>query len=296
MANNTVISTAGIQAGMADDFTWGPQLLGYFDFTLAFEQIVLSIIPTVPFIVCTPYYLIKALTQEKAVHLAVLGWIKLVSKSFYAPSGWFGGCQKKNNRITNTWCQFFGIAFLTVSIVFTTLWARTPAIDSPLALAANVLSSFLAVCTLIAVYVEHCYSLRPARSLSVYLSLSLILDICKTRSYVLRDLRDVAGLSAAIGLCKLILVILEEISKRNLLVEAPTTPIGREATAGFWNWSLFIWLNHTFILGYRSIIGIDDLDFLDNGLKPHFLRPRFEAHWAKGIATAQSHQLLTRMC
>lgn len=65
---------------MASDDKFGPQVPGIFDFTLLFEQSILSLLPTVLFIVVAPLRILPLLRRESRVKPGPLLWAKLVSR------------------------------------------------------------------------------------------------------------------------------------------------------------------------------------------------------------------------
>lgn len=79
MSDFTSAFNARIPVGLPQDLAGGPLLDDYYDFTLAFEQIVFTLIPAILFILCTPYYLIKLIIQSQVVDSSLLVWIRVVS-------------------------------------------------------------------------------------------------------------------------------------------------------------------------------------------------------------------------
>lgn len=64
---------------MADhDDHFGPQVPGIFDFTLLFEQSILSLLPTALFVLLAPLRIVPLLRRENRVKAGPLLWSKLV--------------------------------------------------------------------------------------------------------------------------------------------------------------------------------------------------------------------------
>jgi ATP-binding cassette, subfamily C (CFTR/MRP), member 1 len=61
------------------DDHFGPQVPGVFDFTILFEQSILSLLPTALFIVIAPLRVFPLLSREKRVRPGPLLWAKLVN-------------------------------------------------------------------------------------------------------------------------------------------------------------------------------------------------------------------------
>lgn len=177
---------------------------------------------------------------------------------------------------------------LGVEIASLGLWSRLPAVDvrSDASLAAFSLVCVGTLCIVAAVSLEHRHSFRSSALISLYLSLTALLDAVKARSFFLRPrLHAVGGLAAAAAAAKLALVLLQEVSKRTHIKDpALRRSLSKEATSGFWNRSLFLWLNSTFLLGFRTVLRIDDLGSLGDDFSADHLSARFEPVWAKCTA------------
>lgn len=63
----------------ADDNRFGPHLPGVFDFTLLFEQSILSLLPTALFILVTPLRVLPLVKRANCVEGSWLLWAKCVS-------------------------------------------------------------------------------------------------------------------------------------------------------------------------------------------------------------------------
>ncbi|EFZ03270.2 ABC transporter, transmembrane domain, type 1 [Metarhizium robertsii ARSEF 23] len=238
-----------------DDDSFGPQLGSHFDFTLLFEHAVLTILPTSLCIVASPFYIVRYAKSPVCVASSLLLWAKLAVLA----------------------------VLLGVEIASLGLWSRLPAVRSDASLAALSLVCVGTLCIVAAVSLEHRHSFRSSALISLYLSLTALLDAVKARSLFLRPrLHAVGGLAAAAASAKLALVLLQEVSKRTHIKDpALRRSLSKEATSGFWNRSLFLWLNSTFLLGFRTVLRIDDLGSLGDDFSADHLSARFEPVWAK---------------
>lgn len=119
--------------------------------------------------------------------------------------------------------------------------------------------SFLAIVS----YLEHLRSLRPSSLLCIYLGLSILLDLARTRTlFYIEHIRIIAPLSLAGFFIKLLLFLLEVSEKRRLI--RPEWQDGSpEATSGVINRALFLWLNRLFLRGFRTTITLNTLAPLD---------------------------------
>lgn len=134
-------------------------------------------------------------------------------------------------------------------------------------------------------YAEHTRSVRPSFILNSYLLCSLLFDAARVRTLWLRfadTFNEVIALvtTVAVG-AKCLLVLLEAVEKRSIL-KTEFAGYPPEATAGFYNRSLFWWLNPLFRVGYSNILSVRDLFVLDKELSSERLLALFEERWSKG--------------
>lgn len=155
---------------------------------------------------------------------------------------------------------------------------------SSLAIIASSLSCVAVCCMIGFLDVEHRHSLRSSSLLIIYLTIGVLLDATKSRSCFSRngDLDTIASLLAAAAAVKGLIVMLQETTKRASIVNEPQKVYGTESTSGFWNRSLFLWLNRTLFLGYRHVLDVDDLEPLDPEFSAAYLSNKFATVWARG--------------
>jgi ATP-binding cassette subfamily C (CFTR/MRP) protein 1 len=142
-------------------------------------------------------------------------------------------------------------------------------------------------------YAEHRYSYSPSMLLSLYLSITILLDIAIVRSLFLRgDLNTVAAVASAAVSAKLVILVLEEVPKRG----STTTRTSKELSSGLWNRSVFWWLNSTLRRGFKSFLGMDDLSSLDHQLDSRFLASRINQTWESGTSSTFPHLVYIGSC
>ncbi|KAJ5698548.1 hypothetical protein N7462_000553 [Penicillium macrosclerotiorum] len=146
------------------------------------------------------------------------------------------------------WFLFFGL-----QIAQTILWALPAADRTKASIATNAVLAVGALLLCVLSYAEHSRSVRPSFILNTYLLCSLLFDIARVRTLWLR---------AVDGFNEVIAVV--------------TT-----ATAGFYNRSVFFWLNPLFKNGFRNLLSVDDLFVLDKELSSERLLALFEERWSK---------------
>ena len=156
---------------------------------------------------------------------------------------------------------------------------------SGIAVGAAALSCIAAVVLAVLVGYEFHRSFQSSVLTGLYLLLSILFGIVKTRSYFLRTLPALAGLSTSGVAFQLILLILLEIPKTSAIGKDLRQTIGKEVVTGFWNRTFFVWLNSTFLLGFRNVLTVNDLETLGPEFSSEKLSTRFNQKWTKGMGS-----------
>ncbi|OAA63985.1 ABC transporter, transmembrane domain, type 1 [Cordyceps fumosorosea ARSEF 2679] len=236
-----------------DDQAFGPQHATSFDFTLKFEQTALGILPTGLLIAAAPLFVYVCKRRPACARAGITLWIKLAAT----------------------------LLLFALEISSLILYCKTPSIRSDTALAAASVSSVASFTIIILIVVEHRFTLRPTSLLSLYILLSLALDIVKSRSYFLRHgLGTLGGLSAAAAAVKAGIIGVQEVPKTTLLLdEGLRRHASKESTSGFWSRSVFAWLHPIFSVGFRQTLSLQDLEPLDTDLSTRPLFEKFSPHW-----------------
>lgn len=248
------------------DNSLGPELPGYFDFTLLFEDIVFHIIPTILVIFATIFFVAKIVQGRRIVRPGWLLWIKLT----------------------------FAAALIGVQVANAVLWS-TATLDSRLSRLTSIITCIGALCIAIIAFANHIYFLRPLPFLGLYLTVTLLADIGVTRTYFRRDgLDSIARLHVSIPVLKALLLILEEISKRSLVISEDLRELGGEQYAGAWNRSLLVWFNSILFAGYRGRLTGELLPGIYHESNPAVVYQEFLNHWSK--ADRNSSFALVKAC
>lgn len=164
-------------------------------------------------------------------------------------------------------------------IVHLTLWVKHRGIQNSAAIPAAAISLVGSIVLLALSDFEHMRTVRPSWLLNVYLLLTVILDIARSRTYSLSpDLDAVATVFTSRVAVKLILAIAEARSKKRLLLSqfADSTP---ETTSGPYKRALFWWLNALLKKGYTESLTVDDLFQLDKHLQSDRLHHLLGSSW-----------------
>ncbi|KAM3519750.1 hypothetical protein NHJ13051_007282 [Beauveria bassiana] len=215
---------------------------------------MLHIIPASVIVFATPFYIYTLFHGTNVVRSGVLLWIKI----------------------------FCALAMVGIQIANAVLWSQS-ALESQLAQAAAVMTSISAACMGIMVVVGHLYFPRPPSFLGLALTLTMIFDIGTTWTYFHRTgLESIARLHVPLPALKLVLICLEEVSKRNLIrSKALRSSLGQEALAGFWNRSLLLWVNPLLLFGFRREITMNVLPGVGPHLEAELLYQHFQRRWDK---------------
>ncbi|TQW00300.1 ABC bile acid transporter [Cordyceps javanica] len=249
-----------------DDQLWGPQLPGHADFTLVFEQSMLSILPACMLLGAAPIHIGHLLRGRPCVRPGLLLWTKLA----------------------------FVLALVGCHAAAIYTWTR-PEYSTHISVTASLFCLLSGICVGALIYVEHIYTITPSALVSLYLTVALVFDIARARSYFLRNGLDVVGrLAVTTAVLESSLVLLLEISKRALVRDGISATFGREAFSGFWNRRLFLWINSTLLLGFRSILSVDDLPDLGPEFDSQHLHTKFTQHW--GQADKHAKYALAKAC
>ncbi|EEU41992.1 uncharacterized protein NECHADRAFT_50921 [Fusarium vanettenii 77-13-4] len=230
---------------MAEDTNFGPHHAGLFDFTILFEQSILSLLPTCIFILLVPLRVSVLWKHERVTKDGLLLWSKLV-----------------------TLVALWSIDSRSI---------KTSIAESVLGLVESLALAALS-------YMEHQNSAKPAALISLYLILTIILDLALTRTLWIRSGMQALASTFTVSLVlKTVLLVLEETPKRLSTGEKGSV---RETSVGVVNRSFFWWLNHLFVEGFRGLIDLDSLGALNEKFNTHDLSERIEERWKRDPKTS----------
>jgi ATP-binding cassette subfamily C (CFTR/MRP) protein 1 len=178
-----------------------------------------------------------------------------------------------------TCAQIAWTVLFIFDMVHLILSTRRAGTQNRAAIPSAVLSVVGALAMLVLSLFEHMRTIRPPLLLNLYLALTVILDIARSRSYSLtpgfETISMVFNTRVAV---KLILAIIEARPKVRLLlpVYASCPP---EATSGPYKRALFWWLNALLKKGFSESLTVDDLFHLDKHLQSHYLHHLLGSSW-----------------
>lgn len=166
------------------------------------------------------------------------------------------------------------------------VWSIAPGGAYAIFEATSALSAVGSAAVFLIITLEYRHSLHSSYISSAMLSVAFCVDILKARSFFMRDgLSAVAALSAAAAVPKLAIIILQEFPKP--LCDSTGQILSPEATCGFWNQSLAIWVNPTMRLGRRQALAMRNLSTLGPDYSSKRLSSEFDLIWARQDKTSQ---------
>ncbi|KAL7937120.1 P-loop containing nucleoside triphosphate hydrolase protein [Trichoderma chlorosporum] len=236
---------------------------GGFDFTLSFEESILSTLPSALFLLFSiprAIYLLR--TPDKAKRRSAYT-TKLIASSAYA-----------------------GIQVGSLALV-----ASSRLLNTKFSLAAAILNLIAACCIVFLSHIEHVKSIRPSFLLTSYLFTSLLFDAARLRTEWLLSVNVAyaAVLSTSTAL-KLALLVLENVEKRRILVDS-SKEASTESTSGPFNRGFFVWLNSLLITGWATVLTMHDLPAIYEKLSSEKLAVIFAKRWDKATRNGRKASL-----
>ncbi|OAA75510.1 ABC transporter [Akanthomyces lecanii RCEF 1005] len=186
------------------DSYWWPPAFQIFDFSLKFEETMFEILPSSSFLFFGAATYLYYRCQPVYIRDSLLLWIKLAVAAVLV------GLQ---------------LASMVLRLTYKHYRTETTSAASSLDLAAS-----LGLCAVL--YIEHRHAIRSSAFLALYLGLCLLLDAAESRSYFLRDLTPLGGITAAMAATRLALLIVEEIPKQHLIID-PEVPCSNSDIMAF---------------------------------------------------------------
>ncbi|GKZ33772.1 hypothetical protein AbraIFM66950_003807 [Aspergillus brasiliensis] len=247
----------------AADDSFGPVVAcpATFDFTLLFEQSILSIGPSAIFLLLVPWRIWSLYPENVKTVANNAHWQKLA----------------------------VAVCLVALQIASVVEWARHDLVRT--AIPAVALSLVDALSIAILSTIEHDRSVRPSSLLSIYLLLSTLFDAVQVRTLFIRHYPSSLGaLSATTVALKLLLLALEAQNKRSYLKE-PHLAIPPESTSGVFARTVFWWLNRLFVNGFRKLLTLEDLFPTDQDLDSGSLRRKIGRAW-KLYQSSQTRSLI----
>ncbi|PYH35599.1 P-loop containing nucleoside triphosphate hydrolase protein [Aspergillus neoniger CBS 115656] len=257
----------------AADRTFGPSIHGcrYLDFTLLFEQVVFSIIPSACFILSLAWRLLQLLPQSGKIRVA----------------------SNKYARVSILVKVTLGISLVCNQLALLVLWAMVPQYQNEATMASVCLSLTCSLCIPVLSWNEHVRSISPSHLLCSYLMFSTLFDGVQARTLWLRNTPTIAGtFTAALGIRFLLLVA--ELQEKKTTLKAPFAAYPPEVLGNMLNRVVFWWVNPLLARGARGLLSPNHLFPIDPDLAAENLQANFRAKWASSMMDphGSQHKLL----
>ncbi|KAJ3496535.1 hypothetical protein NLG97_g2588 [Lecanicillium saksenae] len=238
----------------ADRHFWDP-LADVFDFSLTFQESMLQIVPSIVGVALFPVFFFRFRNEPVYVRSSPMLWAKLMP------------------------CA----ALIVCQAVSVGLRKSAGADDTKTAMPAASLELLAVINLGIMVYVGHKHAIRSSGLIASYVLVTFLFDIVKSRAFFLRSgLQALAGIATATAALRLCLLILEEVSKKNILIdEKVREATGPEATSGFFTRLFFIFLNRMLVTGFFQELQNPDIVKLDADFDSERLHAQLRQHWER---------------
>lgn len=251
---------------MTEDNHFGPRYPGVFDFTILFEQSILSFLPTVVFVFLVPFRVAALWNHERVGRCGRHLWLKMVSRfEFLIPI--------LTKKATTASLASLQIALVALFAADYESVSRTSVAEPVIGLVESLTIAALS-------YIEHRNAKKPSTLLNGYLVLTIILDIALARTFWIRPgMTSVASVFTSSLALKAVLLVLEETPKRS--IAGKKQPV-KETSAGVISRGFFWWLNRMLLDGSRSILDIGSLQMINEKFETHNLSEKLEKKWIQG--------------
>ncbi|KAM0452349.1 hypothetical protein ACHAO4_005560 [Trichoderma viride] len=232
---------------------WAEGCRGGFDFTLSFEESILSVLPSALFLLLSiPRIAYLLRTPDKTKR-----------RSAYTPK------------------LIVSSAYAGIQVGCLALTASSRHLNTRFSIAAAVLSLVAACCIVLLSHIEHVKSIRPSFLLTSYLFTTLLFDAARLRTEWLLSVNVAyAAVLSTSTILKLALLVLENIEKRRILLDSNKNP-STESTSGPFNRGFFVWLNSLLITGWATVLTLHDLPAIYEKLSSEKLAVIFSKRWDK---------------
>ncbi|KAM0812152.1 putative ABC transporter FUM19 [Seiridium cardinale] len=242
------------------DDVWGPAVDGCrrsMDFTLLFEQSVLSIVPS-----------------SAALLLSLLRLYQLFDAK------------------TRVQGKILPIALFALNLSLTVLWSRNQASRTRASIPATIVALLLNILLLPLSWLEHSKTIRPSPLICAYLIVSSLVDLAQVRTlWLIQELGAEAAVFSAIFAVRVGILGFECTPKTRFLVHAEDIARSPEDKCGIISRSFFLWLLKLIWNGFRGTIMMDDLYEPPVDTAPEGLEARLQKYWDEEPKNGKSRLL-----
>ncbi|CAG8303457.1 unnamed protein product [Penicillium salamii] len=236
-----------------------------FDFTVAFESSILSILPAACFLL-----------------LAIFRLFQLYKKSPKVLSSAF--------RVATL---VLSVTFAAIQVGLLVLAVTQHPAGGRISLASAILDLVSALVVIALVDLEHFRSIRPSFLASAYLFLTIILDLARVRTaWLLPGSHAYPACLSTFLAVKLLLLVLINTKKQKWFLKAEKYH-SIETVSGPFSRGLFTWLNGLLWKGHSMLLTGDTLPIVHSKLLSSELADRFSVSWARHKQSGKNALLLS---
>ena len=232
---------------------------GGFDFTLLFEQSILSLAPSLVLLVCSLLRISQLFQTTVKVLPSQLHLVKLSTIILY-------GC--------------FQLAILV-------LWSLPSSLPKTRVSVASASFSFINILIIsLLSHVEHTRSVRPSVILNTYLFFSLLFDATQVRTLWLLGGNHATAITLTVAIVVKAAIALLEAQGKGSLLSPSFQGISPESLSGIYSRSMFWWLNRLLNTGWQKVLVFKDLYALHEELDSESLGKKLGKAWEKGMQSS----------
>ncbi|KAF4511346.1 hypothetical protein G6O67_003152 [Ophiocordyceps sinensis] len=246
-----------------NDDSFGPVAKGCyrdFDFTILFENTILSILPSLMVILAASTRIWHLHRQQRLVAAGKLQVVKLLALAIYT----------------------------ALQAALVSFWSTHQKLRSWSSMTAAGLALVTAVLFCLLSYLEHGRNIRPSSILLLYCTFSTLLDAVRARTvWLVYPASTLAALAIASVVAKTAVLVLESHEKSNSIM-APKGTYGPESISSVLNRSIFFWLNRVVWNGARTALLPGNVDELPPEMTSASLGSPFLDAWAESRQKRQS--------
>ncbi|KAB2571080.1 ABC transporter C family member 4 [Lasiodiplodia theobromae] len=236
----------------------GPECRNGLDFTLRFEDTILSILPAAIFSALALHAILRRHRTRSLVDGKALLCAKLPACT-----------------------QLAYLVLLALRIALIAEWALSP-VRHVTAIAAAVVAAVEVIPMAVLSYYDHARSLRPSTLLGCYLLTTLMFDIARVRTlWLMRASSAVTSTFTAAFSLKALALILETIEKRRSIVAIQSKDAAPEETSGPISRAVFWWVNPLLVVGCRRDLSVVQLPSIGLDMDSETIHHSFESAWAQ---------------
>ncbi|KAK2600118.1 hypothetical protein QQS21_005133 [Conoideocrella luteorostrata] len=249
------------------DDVWGPVVddcRRTFDFTLLFEQSILSTLPTAIFLILTFLRIWRLLRREQRLATGVVAAAKVV----------------------------LVLAVGGLQLALAVLWSRDASTRTRMSIASTVISLLASLTMAPLSWLEHTRTIKPSLLICSFLLLMTLLDMAQVRTlWTLPNANEtIASLFTASYAIRTVLLILESLPKKlTREVDIARSP---EDKCGVVSRSFFLWLVPLIYAGFRKTLGVGDLYAPPVDAAPSPLEEKLWQGWKKSKPGSKNRLLV----